>query len=354
MTHDARRPARGQARTAGDSGGGAVRAPGAPDGGATCTAGAARAGVARIRGAARPGVARGVTSVLPLVLLATLTLLATGVHAPAAAGNARLSWSADEQVARIDQIPDNPVQVHLTIDGEEPADSLGFRLRWATSDLGAAVRVVGLRAAGTHPTDLTNRPADAAASNGSFRPLERILSHPDYLREIGIDTPQGFVRYPLVLDLEITGATAMRLQVHGVSAKVGGGHVVQLGNPTVSAGGGWMLTLPPQLTEAKRILNRGVIRSILTFEGIDLDRVVRLRLIDSMDRFVYPGRISAQSAEAIEVVFTTKVAAEGHCALELGFPDGLTVTLPGAVESKPLDYRQPGDTNMGIIPGRDD
>ncbi|MCK4305572.1 MAG: hypothetical protein KAY24_15145 [Candidatus Eisenbacteria sp.] len=293
------------------------------------------------------------------VLLGAIALL--GAALPSAAqttgSSAWLSWRADERLA---EIPwpgtgrEGALPLYFTVELDQPIDSLGFNLHWATGEPGGRVEVRAVRSSAQAPSVWHYQPHDGEAHAGNYRALGTWLSDRGFLAQIATSTPEGRVRYDLVLDLVISGARSLRIEASRITVAMSNGEVQRLGNSAVSMDGGWARQVAPLITRISGVLNRTYIQSVLSVYGENLDRLVRFVLIDEEGKRFYPVDVRSHSRERVDLVFVTKELTPGWIDVEIGAPDGNLDTLRSAVLDAALEYHQPGDTNLGIIPGSDE
>ena len=285
-------------------------------------------------------------------LLGVLCLTMAGAVASADDATAYLSWDAAERVMTREALGDGSALIYLTVEASMPLDSLGFHLRWVARDPGTRLALTGIR-----PTDGAGwvfAPGQESASEGAIAPIGDWLSDPGLLKRVTEPTVEGKWRVQVVLEIEVASVLAARWEASHLTVKTVSGEVLNLGDPAVHVGGGWLLRMQPMITSVEGILNQRFIKSRLYVRGFDLDRLVRFVLLDERGRRVHPARVAIHTPESLELDFVTKSVAEGLCDIEIGNPEGGLDTLRAAVEARGLEHRQPGDTNMGSVPGREE
>ncbi len=291
------------------------------------------------------------------LLLSVLICAGIGMaaHARAAGtGTAYLSWSADERVTNLPALPAPEAAVYLTVETPQPADSLGFIVRWASRRPDARVTVLGLRGVAKEPPAAWRQvEGDAQAADGSFRPLDAWRSDPGWLAAIGEELPGGGVRYRLAIALAVENLGAAQIEVANLAARMPDQTTLLLGSPSVSVDTGWVLRQPPLVRAVIGALNFRFIQSRLRIEGTDLDRLSDLVLVDATQRRFRPVRVDSRSPEHIEVTFANRMMTRGLARLVYRDADCVTDSLVQAVEIEVFEEQRPGDTNLGIVPGRE-
>lgn len=307
-------------------------------------------------GAGGPGAARGVLDVLMAALLvwAGGAIGLAGGAGAQDAGSAALSWSASERVTNLTRLDAPETAVYLTVDTAQPIDSLGFQLRWAARQPDAWMAVLGLRGL----AEPSNAPWQMVPKNGqmafrTFRALDEWLSEPGYLASIREDGPAGGGRYRLAIALAVENLVAARIEASGVTVRFADGTRRQLGSPAVSVGTGWTIEHPPLVSEVTGVVNQRFLQSNIRITGVDLDRLSEIMLVDAAGGRFHPVRFQSWSTEAIEVCFPNRVVATGLARLVYRDPNCVTDSLNNAIEVAVLEERQPGDTNLGVVPGRE-
>lgn len=295
---------------------------------------------------------RGRALLLPAILCAGVGL---GAHARAqGAGAAYLSWSADERVTNLPALAAPEAAVYLTVETPQPIDSLGFDVRWASRRPDARVEVLGLRGVARESSAGWRKVAgDEQGVNASFHPLDTWLSDPGCLAAIREELPGGGARYRLAIALAAENLGAAQIQIAGLAARLADGTTLLLGSPAVSVDSGWVLRQPPLIRAIEGALNWRFLQSRLRIEGADLDRLSDLVVVDSARRRFRPVRIESRSPELLEVTFANRTMARGPARLVYRDADCVTDSLPQAIEIEVFEEQRPGDTNLGVVPGRE-
>jgi hypothetical protein len=282
------------------------------------------------------------------IALVVLVVCGFGVSVAVAANDTALtlSWNADQKETTIgwpgnDGDESCTITLYLTLVSATPVDSLSMNLRWATREKTGGVRFHGM--AGANGEVLTLDPGAKPASGGSFRPLDQWLSDPGFLKQIESGNAETGYRYRLSTRVTLTAARTLKLLASGVNVKSTDGVCQKPGNATASIGEGWALDMPPLITEVKGLLNQVALKSKLTLIGEDLNRLVRFALIDPSNSRALPTKISFNTRERIEMMFTTKSLAPGYNHMEFGAPSGWIDSAKNAVEAVRLDQPQPFD-----------
>lgn len=286
---------------------------------------------------------------------ACIGLLGLVLAGPATAANdalGYLSWEAGERVLERESLVNGARQIYLTVESSVPLDSLGFYLRWVARDPGTRIAVSEIHPVGDATWRFT--PGATVTREGGFAPLSAYLSDPGFLKQATERTAAGKWRIQIAIAMELTDVLAARWEASDLTVKLASGEIFHLGSPSVYVGKGWMLRMQPLITSIEGILNQRFIKSRIYVEGYDLDRLVRFVLLDGEGARLHPARVAMHTPERMELLFVTKSVAMGRCDVEIGNPEGGLDTLRAAVEARILDYRQPGDTNMGTVPGREE
>ncbi len=269
-------------------------------------------------------------------------------------GTASLSWSASERVTNLARLDAPETAVYLTVETAQPIDSLGFQLRWAARQPDAWVAVLGLRAvAGESEAAWQMVPKSGQMAMRTFRALDEWLSEPGFLASIREERPGGGWRYRIGIALGVEHLTAARLEASGVTARLADGTPQQLGSPGISVGPGWTIELPPLVSQVTGVVNQRYLQSSIRLNGVDLDRLSEVVLVDAAGRRFHPVRIESRSAERIELCFANRIIGPGLARLVYRDPSCVADSLSDAIEVAVLDERQAGDTNLGVIPGRE-
>jgi hypothetical protein len=273
---------------------------------------------------------------------------------PPDAGSAILSWSADERVTNLPRLDAPETAVYLTVDTAQPIDSLGFQLRWAARRPDGRVSVLGLRAvAGETQVPWQIVPKSEQMAFRTFRALDEWLSDPGYLASIREEVPGGGSRYRIAIAMAVERLAAARIEANGVTVRHVDGTIRQLGSPGVSVGQGWTLQHPPLVSTVTGALNFRYLQSRIRIAGADLDRISEILLVDATGKRFHPIRFDSRSPEQIEMSFANRVIGMGLARLVFRDPNCVADSLGNAVDVAVLEDRQPGDTNAGVVPGRE-
>ncbi len=255
--------------------------------------------------------------------------------------------------------PKLDLTLYLVAESPAPIDSIGLNLRWATCEMSGDLSLLGVRAAtenqdardmprGSSDSGLEKIAGQAPMQDGVYSPLDHWSIGSEFLTRIEEQTAAGMYRYVVEMDMVLAGARTLKMLASGISIKHRSGDYQRPGIVSASIGVGWAIEMPPLITEVRGVLNRRAVYSRVTIDGNDLDRLVRLAVVDGNQRRLLPLKVIGHSRDNMVLKFPTKIPRLGMCDLEIGGPNGWISVLPTAIHADTLNTLQPYDEVLEV------